>query len=135
MAEVLKLGAEIESWCTKCRDMKAHKVALLPKDGKAARVLCDVCNGEHYYRPNPPQTRKSSTSRAPARRKQGLSLTDDQKAAARGYEIGGVYQLGDVISHPKFGFGEVTEVKTTRRMIVLFDTSEKLLVFNTQVPA
>jgi hypothetical protein len=129
---MLKLGAEVESWCTKCRDMRRHKVLVLPKDGKPARVTCDTCKGDHFLRPNPPQSRKSS--KAPVlRRKQGLSLTDDQKATARPYQLHGVYHPGDVISHPKFGFGEVTEVRSSQRMIVLFDTTEKLLVYNTQV--
>ena len=131
MAEALKLGGEVDGWCTKCREMSRHKVAILPANGKAARVICDVCNGEHYFRPNPPQSRKSSSSRA-TRRKIGVSLTDEQKAAARSYEITGAYQQGDVISHPTLGFGEVTEVRSPQRMMVMFDTSEKLLVFNFQ---
>ena len=134
MAEVFKLGDEAESWCTKCREMARHKVVLLPANGKAARVVCDVCNGEHYLRPNPPQSRKPGGTRA-TRRKIGVVLTDDQKAAAMAYDINGAYQPGDVISHPTLGFGEVTEVRTPQRMMVMFDTAERLLVFNFNPPA
>ncbi|MGD8376848.1 MAG: hypothetical protein PVF68_11955 [Acidobacteriota bacterium] len=131
MVDVMKVGDEVDSWCTKCREMARHKVKSLPAGGKAARVICDVCNGEHYLRPNPPQSRKSGGGKA-SRRKVGLTLTEEQKAGARTYDIGGAYQLGDVISHPTFGFGEVTEVRSPQRMMVLFDTVEKLLVCNYQ---
>ena len=129
----LKLGVEVESWCTKCREMRNHVVVTLAVGKKAARVRCDTCDGEHNYRPSPPQSRRSSSAKTTIRKKQVLSLTEDQKTAAATYKIAGNYALGDVISHKKFGFGEVTEVKSPQRMTVLFDTSEKLLIQNTQL--
>lgn len=136
MAEAYKLGAEVEAWCTKCKEMKIHHIVSLAPNEKPARVRCRPCNGEHNYRPSPPQTRRSSAPKTTSpRRKLGVALTDVQKAAARAYQMSGMFQRGDVISHPTLGFGEVTEIRSTQRMTVMFDTSQKLLVFNTRFSA
>jgi hypothetical protein len=127
----LKLGVEVESWCTKCREMRKHVVVTLAVAKKAARVRCDTCDGEHNYRPSPPQSRRSSAAKPATRKKMVLSLTDDQKAVALPYKIASNYQMGDVITHPTFGFGEVIEVKSPQRLMILFDTSQKLLIQNT----
>ena len=135
MAEAFKLGAELEGWCTKCREMELHYVVSLGKNEKPARVRCKVCDGEHNFRPSPPQSRRSSggTKTAQSRKKVGLSLTEQQKAAAVPYLISGTFKAGDVISHPTFGFGEVTEIRSPQRMFVLFDTSQKLLIYDTHL--
>ena len=59
MPEERKLGAEVEGWCTKCRDMTVHHLVSLAVEKKPARVRCKACDGEHNFRPNPPQSRKS----------------------------------------------------------------------------
>jgi hypothetical protein len=135
VAEAFKLGAEVEAWCTKCKEMQVHHVLSLGANEKPARVRCNHCDGEHNYRPSPPQTRRSSapSKSSGAKKKVGLALTDEQKQGARPYQMSGVFQRGDVISHPTFGFGEVTEIRSAQRMVVLFDTSQKLLVFNTRL--
>ena len=136
VAEGFVLGAGIEGWCTKCREMQLHHIVSLNKEEKPARVRCKVCDGEHNHRPSPPQSRRSSAGKKAApRKKVGLSLTEEQKAAAVPYQIGGTFKRGDVISHPTFGFGEVTEIRSTQRMLVLFDTSQKLLIYDTELPS
>ena len=131
MPEELKPGVALESWCTKCREMRAHVVVSAPQNGKLARVLCDVCSGEHNYRPSPPQSRRSSSTRKTTpRRKPGVSLTDAQKASARPYDLKGIFKQGEVINHPTFGYGQVSEIRSEQRMMVEFDSSEKQLVYN-----
>ncbi len=126
-----KAGDPLESWCTKCREMKSHVVVSVGADERPARVVCDVCTGEHNYRPSPPQSRRSSAAKKPTvKKKVGVVLTEAQKGKARPYELDGVFRQGEVIHHPTFGFGEVTEIRSSQRMMVEFDTSEKQLVFN-----
>jgi hypothetical protein len=127
-----KPGEALESWCTKCREMKPHTIkSINPADGRPARVLCDVCTGEHNYRPSPPQSRRSSAGKKPtAKKKVGVVLTEAQKGTARPYELDGTFKEGEVIHHPTFGFGAVTEIRSAQRMMVEFDTYEKQLVFN-----
>ena len=126
-----KPGDSLESWCTKCREMKPHTIKSLNDEERPARVLCDVCTGEHNYRPSPPQSRRSSAGKkTTAKRKIGVVLTEAQKGSARPYELDGVFREGEVIHHPTFGFGAVTEIRSEQRMMVEFDTTEKQLVFN-----
>ena len=126
-----KPGDPLESWCTKCREMKPHVVVSLNPEERPARVLCDVCTGEHNYRPSPPQSRRSSLGKkTTAKKKVGVELTEAQKGKARPYELDGVFREGEVIHHPTFGFGAVTEIRSPQRMMVEFDKSEKQLVFN-----
>jgi hypothetical protein len=134
VAEEQKPGMPADSWCTKCREMKPHVIVSVNDDNRPARVRCDVCNGEHNYRPSPPQSRRSSAKKTTtSRKKAGLSLTDAQKASARPYQLDGIFREGDVIQHPTFGLGEVTEIRSAQRMMVEFETSQKQLVFNMNV--
>ena len=135
MAEAFALGNEVDSWCTKCREMHVHHIVSLGQNEKPARVRCKVCDGEHNYRPSPPQTRRSSagTRASTAKKRLVLALTDEQKAAATAYKISGLFKLGEVISHPTLGFGEIIEVRSPQRMMVLFDTAQKLLIYNTHL--
>jgi hypothetical protein len=111
--------------------MKSHVIKSMSPEERPARVVCDVCNGEHNYRPSPPQSRRSSAGKKPtAKRKIGVVLSEAQKGTARPYELDGVFREGEVIHHPTFGFGAVTEIRSDQRMMVEFDTSEKQLVFN-----
>ena len=110
--------------------MKPHVIKSINNEARPARVLCDVCSGEHNYRPSPPQSRRSSAGRATTKKKVPLELTDVQKAAARPYDLDGVFREGDVIHHPTFGFGAVAEIRSPQRMMVDFDSTQKQLVFN-----
>ena len=52
----LKVGGEVSSWCTRCREMRDHQIELMEKD-RPKRVVCKVCKGSHLYRPQPPKSR------------------------------------------------------------------------------
>jgi hypothetical protein len=45
----VRLGDDIEDWCTRCRGISTHAVAGL-LDGKVLKVLCRACLSEHKYR-------------------------------------------------------------------------------------
>jgi hypothetical protein len=111
--------------------MKPHTIKSLNEEERPARVLCDVCTGEHNYRPSPPQSRRSSAGKkSSAKKKVGVVLTEAQKGNARPYELDGIFREGEVIHHPTFGFGAVTEIRSAQRMMVEFDNAEKQLVYN-----
>jgi len=50
--------------------------------------------------------------------------------AARTYSMGEVYSSGDLLRHPKFGTGLVTEVLAGTKVAVLFEEGRKVLVMN-----
>jgi hypothetical protein len=46
----MKVGEDIEAWCTKCRTDTLHVVvALKPGNTEAKRVECKECHGQHNY--------------------------------------------------------------------------------------
>src|SRR5262252_8530158 len=53
MAEELKVGGELDAWCTSCKLMKWHTIVALV-DGKPAKVECQGCGKQHQFRPGPP---------------------------------------------------------------------------------
>src|SRR5258708_26488814 len=67
----LKPGAEVDSYCTKCRMDLMHRIIAM-NNGKIIRVECRTCNGHHNYRkpksaasepPLPTSTAQSSSTR------------------------------------------------------------------------
>ncbi len=50
------------------------------------------------------------------------------------YRITEIYKEGDLLVHPKFGFGVVSKVKTPRKMEVIFENDKKLLAMNVVPP-
>src|SRR6185312_16404392 len=69
MAEELKVGGELDAWCTTCRLMKWHTIVAIV-DGKPAKVECQGCGKQHQYRAQPPGSstgeRKPRASKAAA---------------------------------------------------------------------
>ncbi len=61
-------------------------------------------------------------------------LLEASKEGIPEYKIGEKYKEGDLILHPKFGYGVVCKVKTPRKMEVIFEQEKKLLAMNTIPP-
>jgi hypothetical protein len=75
----VKVGEDIEAWCTKCRTDTIHVVvALKPGVAEAKRVECKECHGQHNYhapKMGPPKEKpaapavhnRTAAARAPAK--------------------------------------------------------------------
>jgi hypothetical protein len=129
----LKVGGEVSSWCTRCREMRDHQIELMEKD-RPKRVVCKVCKGSHLYRPQPP---KSRTRTATATRSMAKSTPnwEDLMAVAdldqvRTYAMKRSFAAGDVISHKVFGIGVVIREVDEQKMEVSFQEGTRLLVRN-----
>src|SRR5258708_17991440 len=59
----LKPGAEVDSYCTKCRMDLLHRIIAM-NNGKIIRVECRTCGGHHNYRA-PKSASRSSHPAAP----------------------------------------------------------------------
>ena len=126
----LKPGDEAQSWCTKCREMRLHKVkALVP--GKVPRVICVVCDGEHNFRPQPPKsTRSKKRSKADEPNPWKELTTDVREDRIIPYSISESFGEGDFIQHRRYGLGVVTEVLDASKMIVAFEDKKRVMVCN-----
>ncbi len=129
----LKVGGEISSWCTRCREMREHHIELMEKD-RPKRVVCKVCKGSHLYRPQPPKSRTRSATATPSPTKTPPNWEDLMAVAdldkVRSYAMKRSYGEGDVISHKVFGIGIVIREVEEQKMEVSFQEGTRLLVRN-----
>jgi hypothetical protein len=148
----IKVGTEIDAYCTKCKLVLGHVVVAMTGD-KPKKVECLTCHGQHMYKASAPKSRKkadskkaSSTSNAkkPKAKKRSKSELIQEKekklweetlakkdlALAKPYSMAGSYEFDDVINHGKFGMGIVTNIVNTQKMEVLFEDGYKSMVCN-----
>jgi len=132
---MVKVGGEVDSFCTKCEMTLAHTVIAMV-EGKPVKVECNTCHGVHRFRGNspgapPPGATRSTTSR-PTRERVTVSfdevLREKNLAGARRYSSHTSYQLHDVIEHPTFGLGWVSAVRDAGKVEVTFRTDVKVLI-------
>lgn len=130
MSPKYEVGKEIEAYCTKCKVDRLHVIETLKSDGNINRVICRTCEGSHQFRlPKSEKARKSRSSGSRTRRARGaVVVTEEELSSAKPYSMTGVFEVGDVIRHKKFGPGKVVAVKPGGKIEVGFETGGKLLV-------
>ncbi len=130
-------GSEVDSYCTKCKMDLNHRVIAM--DGaKIKRVECLTCRGHHNYRiPKSQKPAPKPRKKAAARK---VAVPDYQKIweqaiAGSGtsdftsYAITGVFQVGELLRHKKFGDGVVSEIFEGGKIQVIFEPGPKTLVY------
>jgi hypothetical protein len=141
MAEELKVGGELDAWCTSCRLMKWHTIVALV-DGKPAKVECQGCGKQHQYRAQPPGggEKGEKTPRAPRARAAKAAapaappvdfdtLLGGRETEAKTYSPNDTYALNDVVRHPTFGMGVATATPGPQKIELTFkDGSKKVLL-------
>lgn len=142
MPRPLKVGGDVDSWCTKCRLMLTHRIVAMVGP-KPARVECETCHSQHNYRERAPgdapakQPRIAGTSSAPRpARVSSVSKLEQERRdrehswerAVTGklatefvkYDVKAQFKVGDLVKHTKFGDGVVTQVVDAHKVEVLF---------------
>ncbi len=107
---------------------------------RPARVQCNTCNGVHNYRKEKAATTvaKAATPKGSARlprkdagetaRKEWTALQLGQNGSrAVPYDMKASYEVGSLISHPKFGVGVVKQLLGPNKIEILFEDGLKLL--------
>jgi hypothetical protein len=143
MADELKVGGELDAWCTACKQMKWHTIVAIV-DGKPAKVECQGCHKQHQYRANPPG---ESAPKAPRAKKSRAAATPEappppdyetllagRGGEARTYSPNDRYAVGDVLRHPSFGVGVVAATPAANRIEVAFPSERKFLVHDRGAP-
>ena len=148
MPRPLKVGGDVDSWCTKCRMMLTHRIVAMVGP-KPARVECETCHSQHNFRefaPGDAPTKATSTSagsgpRAPRvshvtrleqeRRDREVSwekaVTGKMVTDFIKYNIKQQFQVGDLVKHPKFGDGVVTQIIDKNKVEILFKDEPRKL--------
>ncbi|BDG07565.1 hypothetical protein [Anaeromyxobacter paludicola] len=133
-----KVGGEVDCLCTKCGLTLAHTVIAMLGD-QPVKVECNTCHGVHKYRSAPAgrpagagRSAAGKPARAPAAQKVVIGfdelLRERNMAAAQRYSPKVTYGVDQVIEHPTFGLGFVSEVKDGGKVSVTFRTEVKVLV-------
>lgn len=133
----LRVGSNIDAWCTKCKLVLAHTIEAVAAS-VIKRVQCNTCRGKHQYKASEPgtSTPKSSPSIKAASAPKSKSKASDYARMLGGkdltkaaiYAISKNFVKGEIINHTQFGFGVVVEEKDRTKIEVLFESGPKVLV-------
>ena len=105
------VGDRVEKLCVPCGEERGHVVVSLNKRGQISRVNCPQCGIKTTFKKGKTQTgaRPSTKNSAP-------------------YDWTRTYRKGQTMTHPTFGFGEVTAVIEPQKIDVLFSDKVRRLI-------
>jgi hypothetical protein len=90
LARALKVGGDVDSWCTKCRLMLTHRIVAMVGP-KPARVECETCHSQHNWREHAPgEARGAATTRSGS---VGAPAVGGRPASLRAPRMSGVAKL------------------------------------------
>ena len=130
--EMNDVGAEIEAHCPKCHSTSHHIVSKY--EDEVRRVQCNSCGHVHPYKK--PRDDEEVETVAPVKKKAAKQKpTWDQvmaksKKPPRPYGIGEYFKELEIVSHPKFGVGYVTDNIGSDKIEVTFQTDKRVLIHN-----
>jgi hypothetical protein len=154
--EQLAAGDQVESRCTKCKDLTGHAVVAMVGN-EVVKVECKVCKSVHKYHPPKAEkpagqtttTRSKSTgtttpraakpagaprtSRSAAAKRSALAQEWERLIGGRSEEQALPYSMtcgfsnNDLIKHSVFGLGVVTGIFKPDKVEVQFEEGKKLL--------
>jgi Zn ribbon nucleic-acid-binding protein len=127
------VGAEVEAHCPKCRADTTHVVVSKYED-EIRKVQCNSCGDVHAYRKPKGEDEEEAAAPTP-KKKQKAKPTYDQalakwKKPPRPYAINEYFKELEVVSHPKFGVGFVSENIGEDKIEVTFKEDKRVLIHN-----
>jgi hypothetical protein len=134
--EVDEVGSDVEAYCPKCKGDTTH-VVISKYEDEIRRVQCNPCGDVHSYRkprgdaeddvPEPVAARKRAMMKKPTWEE--FFAKHDNKEA-KPYEFREAYRENNIVFHPKFGKGFVTEVVSESKVEITFADARRVLVHN-----
>src|SRR6266550_1347850 len=112
--DVDEVGAEVEAHCPKCKADTQH-VVISKYEDEIRRVQCNPCGDVHPYRRPRGETAEEEEVTPAVKKKVKAKPTWEQvmaksKKPPRAYSVPDFFKEMEIISHPKFGVGYVTEM-------------------------
>lgn len=150
-------GSEIDAWCTRCKMMLGHRVIAMHENRPARVICLTCESQHNFRASAPQKDsaalvvrgrdgsvtplrragERSSTppARTSAKQKRADLMQNEWEAKIAGqpansftrYSMTRVFEVGQLISHPKFGDGYVLEVIDRAKVNVLFSTGPRTL--------
>jgi hypothetical protein len=136
--DIDEVGSDIEAYCPKCKTDTSHTVITKYED-EIRRVQCNPCGDVHTYRkprgeveediPEPVAAKKRAAAKKPTWEEARAKVGDKRVGNARPYSIRDTYAEGEIVNHPKFGVGFVTEISENKAEIT-FQDERRVLIHN-----
>ncbi len=127
---MLKVGGEVDSFCTRCNMILAHTIHAMVGP-RPVKVECNTCHVVHAYRapargatPKPARTR---ALKGPVASFDEVLRTKKLALAVK-YSPRTSFAVDQVIEHPTFGLGFVSAVLDGAKIQVTFRSDVKVLV-------
>jgi hypothetical protein len=132
--DVDDVGAEVEAHCPKCRADTTH-VVISKYEDEIRRVQCNPCGDVHAYRkPKGEAGDEEATPETPKKKVKARPTWDQimakSKKQPRPYAINEYYKENEILTHPKFGNGFVSENIGEDKIEVTFQTDKRVLIHN-----
>ncbi len=127
---VPEVGQEIEAYCTSCK-MDLNHVVVAKLENVVKKVVCKTCSKEHLFRPAKAKVRAAARRKRVAKsRTTKIRPEDLLSETPKPYTVAGIYEEGDVLTHPKFGLGQVSTRIGRNKIEVSFEDGNRLLICN-----
>jgi hypothetical protein len=134
--EVDEVGSDVEAYCPKCKGDTTH-VVISKYEDEIRRVQCNPCGDVHSFR-KPRGDAEDDVPEPVAARKRAMmkKLTWEEFFAkhdnkeAKPYEFREPYRENNILTHPKFGKGFVSEVVSESKVEITFADARRVLVHN-----
>src|SRR5207247_1227403 len=130
-----EVGSEIEAFCPKCK-ADTTQVIISKYEDEIRRVQCNPCGDVHAFRkprgesddepPEPISVKKRAAKVKPT----WEQVMAKAKKQPKLYVVAEQYGENDLISHPKFGTGLVSDVIGLDKMEVTFQAEKRVLIHN-----
>jgi len=131
---MVKVGGEVDAFCTRCELTLAHTVHAVV-EGRPVKVECNTCHAVHRYRGAAGAAAPRSSARAAGATRARAEvvgfdalLAARRIEAARAYSPKATFAVDDVVDHPLFGRGFVSAVRDGGKVEITFRSDVKLLV-------
>ena len=135
--EVDEVGSDIEAYCPKCKADTTH-VVISKYEDEIRRVQCNPCGDVHSFRkprgeveddmPEPVSARKRALMKKPDFEE--FFAKKKSTAEAPVYEFRRAYRENEILTHPKFGLGFVSEIVSDSKVEATFKDGRRVLVHN-----
>jgi hypothetical protein len=108
--QIYTVGVRVDKLCVACKEERGHIVASVTKVGNISRVSCPKCG-------------TISTFKNSAR-----TLQHPPEQSGQMYDRSYTYRIGQTMTHPTYGQGEITSVIEPQKIDVLFADKLRRLI-------
>lgn len=128
--EIEEAGQELEAYCPRCKTETLHTIAE-DEEEEGRQVRCSNCEHIHTMRTTPEEEETTPhRKKGPKAKPTWEHVVERNKKEVRPYNINEIYAEMEVISHPTFGMGFVSDVIDAGKMEVSFQHDKKILIYN-----